>query len=325
MIWRNLIAASRRKRIPVHLLAGGSLVTCAVLLAHARPTWRAIGIAATAPVALHAGAVVAVHLGVGVAAAGALLVGSRSRRRAYQGRSDAFGATLHSPRLYDWLAAAHSLGASARVHERTLDVAGVAAGERVLDVCCGTGTLALAAKRRVGAAGSVNGVDASAEMIARARAKSARTGLPVTFDAGAAQALSFLDATFDVVTCTLALHHLPEAARGRALEEMARVVKPGGRIVIVEFGAARGARALLNPLALLHGRDAGALLERTTESLRRSGCGPVVTGALGPGSLAYALARRDAQQAADKGEEVARGRGVHGAVPGGSRAGVREA
>ncbi len=297
MIRRHLIAAPRRKWIPVHLLVLGLAVVCAIVLAHGRPTWRAIGMAAAAPMALHSGVVVALHLGLGIGAAGALLVGSRSHRTARRKRSDAFGATLHFPRLYDWLAAAHSLGANARVHERTLDVAGVATGEDVLDVCCGTGTLALAAKRRVGPAGSTHGVDASEEMIARARAKSARADLPVTFDVAAAQALPFRDASFDVAACTLALHHLPEAARRRALEEMSRVVKPGGRIVIVEFGRARGARALLHPLALFHRRSTGQLLDRTAESLRRSGCGLVATGALGQGSLAYVLARRDVQGA----------------------------
>jgi ubiquinone/menaquinone biosynthesis C-methylase UbiE len=59
------------------------------------------------------------------------------------------------------------------MRQRTLDVAGVAVGDAVLDVGCGTGTLALAAKRRVGDGGSVHGVDASAEMIARSETKMA--------------------------------------------------------------------------------------------------------------------------------------------------------
>ena len=99
------------------------------------------------------------------------------------------------------------------MRERTLDLAGIAPGERVLDVCCGTGTLALAARRRVGATGSVHAVDASEEMVSRARSKSTRRGLPVAFETAVAQSLPFSDATFDVVLCTLALHHLPEDAR----------------------------------------------------------------------------------------------------------------
>ena len=91
------------------------------------------------------------------------------------------------------------------MRERTLDLAGVTAGERVLDVCCGTGTLALAAKQRVGfRTGRFTGSDASKEMIVHAKAKAARRDAAVAFDVAAAQSLPFPDATFDVVFCSLA-------------------------------------------------------------------------------------------------------------------------
>src|SRR5262249_26070207 len=117
----------------------------------------------------------AVHIGVALGGAGILFAALRSHTRRRRDDGAAPGATLHAPRFYDWLAAAYCLGRETQMRERTLDVAGVAAGDHVLDACCGTGTLALAAKRRVGASGSVHGVDASEEMIARARTKSARS------------------------------------------------------------------------------------------------------------------------------------------------------
>ena len=201
------------------------------------------------------------------------------------------GATLHSARFYDWLVAAYTFGREARMRERTLDVAGIVAGETVLDVGCGTGTLALAAKRRVGASGSVYGIDASEEMIDRARGKSARRGQPVTFDVAAAQSLPFADATFDVVLCSLAVHHLPEDARAGALAEMRRVLKPEGRALIVEFSRGRGVWALLHPVALLHARKSPRILDEAAALMKRAGFASVVTGPLGFGGLGYALAR----------------------------------
>jgi ubiquinone/menaquinone biosynthesis C-methylase UbiE len=154
------------------------------------------------------------------------------------------GITMHAPRCYDALVAVYSLGREARMRARTLDAAGVAAGDHVLDVCCGTGTLAVAAGRRVGAAGSVRAIDASPQMVARATAKAARAGVPVAFEVATAQALPFADRSFDVVLCSLGLHHLDRDARAAALAEMGRVVRPGGRIVAVELGGARAAPVL---------------------------------------------------------------------------------
>jgi ubiquinone/menaquinone biosynthesis C-methylase UbiE len=221
------------------------------------------------------------------------LIGKSHLRSSRRHHGEAPGATLHSPRFYDWIAAAYCLGREGRMRERTLDVASVAAGEDVLDVCCGTGTLALAAKRRVGESGSVHAVDASAEMVARARTKSARKGLSVTFEIAAAQSLPFADATFDVVLCTLALHHLDEADRAAAIAEMRRVLEPGGRLLIVEFRSGRGGWALLHPVALLHVRRTQQILDAAVDLMRRAGFGRVVTASLGFGVLGYALAHRE--------------------------------
>jgi ubiquinone/menaquinone biosynthesis C-methylase UbiE len=145
------------------------------------------------------------------------------------------GALLHSPRLYDltvWLAL---FGRERRCRERMLDLARLQPGECVLDVGCGTGTLAIGAKARVGACGTVYGIDASAPMIARARSKAGRAALEVQFETAAAQALPLADASIDVALASLMLHHLGRAARGDMARELQRVVARGGRVLVIDF------------------------------------------------------------------------------------------
>jgi ubiquinone/menaquinone biosynthesis C-methylase UbiE len=276
-----------------HLLLFGFLLAGALALLLWPSHWRSIGSVAASSVAIHAGAAVAFHLGVAGAGVGVLFAVLRHGRRHRREGKDA-SATLHSPRFYDWFAALYCFGREGRMRERTLDVANVSSGERVLDVACGTGTLALAAKRRVGASGSVHGIDASPEMVERARTKAARSGLPATFEIATAQSLPFPDATFDVVLCTLALHHVPEDARADAIAEMRRVVKPGGRVLVVEFGKRRGAWALFHPVALLHAHKTRQVLDGAVDLMRRAGLEQVVTDSLGFSGLAYALGARDA-------------------------------
>lgn len=108
-------------------------------------------------------------------------------------------------------------------------------GQRVLDVGSGTGQLAFSLARRVRPDGAVEGVDASAEMVRRATAQTARSGLPVTFQIARAQRLPYPDASFDAVTCTLALHHIAFDDRQTAVNEMYRVLRHGGRLLIADL------------------------------------------------------------------------------------------
>jgi ubiquinone/menaquinone biosynthesis C-methylase UbiE len=108
-------------------------------------------------------------------------------------------------------------------------------GDAVLDVGCGTGTLALEAARSVDRSGRVYGIDPSAEQIARARAKAARRRARVEFQTGVIEHLPFPDATFDAVLSTLMMHHIPAPTKRQGLLEIARVLKPGGRLVIADF------------------------------------------------------------------------------------------
>ncbi len=121
------------------------------------------------------------------------------------------------------------------LRNRAATLARLHPGEAVLDVGCGTGTLALEAKRCVGQAGRVAGVDPSQEQIARAHAKAARRHLPIDFQIGVIEQFAFPDQTFDVVFSTLMMHHLPASLKRQGLAEIARVLKPGGRLVIADF------------------------------------------------------------------------------------------
>jgi ubiquinone/menaquinone biosynthesis C-methylase UbiE len=150
------------------------------------------------------------------------------------------GSVLHWARGYDLLVWLMTLGREARFRERVLQFARLSTGESVLDVGCGTGSVAIIAKGQVGAGGTVSGIDASPEMIARAQKKARTAGVEVTFKNAAAQALPFPNAQFDVVLSTLMLHHLPRDARQQCAGEMRRVLKPGGRVLALDFAPTAG-------------------------------------------------------------------------------------
>lgn len=126
-------------------------------------------------------------------------------------------------------------GQGRKLRQRAVNLARLLPGEQVLDVGCGTGTLALEVARRVGTTGHVIGIDPGEEQIARACAKAERHHMPITFQVGVIERLAFPDQTFDVVFSTLMMHHLPASLKRQGLAEIARVLKPGGRLVIADF------------------------------------------------------------------------------------------
>ena len=198
------------------------------------------------------------------------------------------GLVLHSEaRYYDLLAWLLTLGRERAFRERLTEVAGLQAGESVLDVGCGTGTLAITAKQRVGQLGVVVGIDASPEMIERAKRKAHRARVEVRFQTAVVEALPFPDASFDVVLNTLMLHHLPRPVREQCAREMRRVLKPSGRVLAVDFAApATGRKGLL---ASFH-RHGGLALRDMVQLLGDAGLRPTEMGALGVSDLQFALA-----------------------------------
>jgi ubiquinone/menaquinone biosynthesis C-methylase UbiE len=125
-----------------------------------------------------------------------------------------------------------------KLPQRAADLAQLQAGEAVLDVGCGTGTLAMEACKRVGATGRVCGIDPGPRQIIRARSKAERAGLSIDFQIGVIEHLAFPDHSFDVVLSTMMMHHLPDDLKRLGLSEIARVLKPEGRLVVVDFNRA---------------------------------------------------------------------------------------
>ena len=189
---------------------------------------------------------------------------------------------------YDLLITLLTLGRESTLREKMLDLGKVAAGESVLDVGCGTGTLAIAAKRRVGS-GTVRGIDASAEMIARANQKAARAGLDVAFEVASAEALPFSDRQFDVALSTVMLHHLRRVAREQCVREIRRVLKPGGRLLVVDFGVKGSGHR--GPLAHFH-KHGRVKLDDLVSLVADAGLDIVDSGHTGVGSLLFVLGAR---------------------------------
>jgi ubiquinone/menaquinone biosynthesis C-methylase UbiE len=197
------------------------------------------------------------------------------------------GIVLHRAFLYDLFVWLVSLSRERAYRGKALDLANLKPGESVLDIGCGTGTLAIAAKQRVGPTGRVYGVDASAEMLARATRKATKAGAEVIFRNGIAERLPFPDGQFDAVLSTVMLHHLGRKARRQCAQEVRRVLKPGGRVLAVDFARpAQGKKGLLD-----HFHHHGFVnLHDLVALLNDAGLKTLKSGAVGIGDLQFVLA-----------------------------------
>jgi ubiquinone/menaquinone biosynthesis C-methylase UbiE len=123
----------------------------------------------------------------------------------------------------------------AALHDELIAEARLEPGQRVLDVGCGTGSLAVRIRSRNPRV-DVVGLDPDAKALAIARRKAERARVDVRFEEGYGDALPFEDACFDRVTSSLMLHHLELATRRGMLREARRVLRPGGSLHLLDFG-----------------------------------------------------------------------------------------
>ena len=155
--------------------------------------------------------------------------------------------------------------------QRLIAQAQIAAGQRVLDLGVGTGTLTVRIKQNCPDA-EVVGLDGDATILALAREKAAAVGAALRFDQGLATALPYDDATFDRVLSSLMLHHLTTADKGRALREAWRVLRPGGELHVLDFGPPQNAPAwLISRVFRRMERTADNITGRLPEIFRQAG------------------------------------------------------
>ena len=200
--------------------------------------------------------------------------------------SEPHGLLIRGARRYDLKLWLRSYGRIGSFRNEVLDLVGLGPGERVLDIGCGTGGLALAAQRRVGASGVVHGIDPSEEMIDAARAKARRANLEVRFDVGVAQDLPLADASVDRVVATLMLHHLSHEALVGTLREVRRVLVPEGRFLGVDIDLSDPANPRRGPHAHAHAAGASFDLDSIAAAAAHLGLE-----AVGSGPVEFRLAR----------------------------------
>jgi len=203
------------------------------------------------------------------------------------------GKVIRWARLYDVGTTLLSFGRAAALRRRTVGFASIAPGERILDVGCGPGRLAILAGTVAGPTGEAYGIDPAPEMIALARRKARRAGIAVRFEVGVIEVLPYPDDRFDVVLSSLMLHHLSDELQRRGFAEIRRVLKPAGRLVAVDFGPTPG-EGLGHVACVLGLRKGWDHAEGLREMVREAGFGAAEVGATGHRALAFIRARKPA-------------------------------
>ena len=136
---------------------------------------------------------------------------------------------------YDSYMKRATFGREHALRKMTVELAGVKPGDSVLEVGCGTGTLTLAAKRQAGSSGNVCGIDIIPGMIEVSQRKTAETQEEITFQEGSIDKIPFSATQFDVVMCSFMIFHMSEETRRKGISEIQRVLKPGGRLLVLDL------------------------------------------------------------------------------------------
>lgn len=168
--------------------------------------------------------------------------------------------------LFNMLSSDYDSGAGCFAHfgRRLVDVAGINAGARVLDIASGRGAVLFPAAERVGVGGEVAGVDIADAMAHATSEEAARRGLTARVNVMDAEELTFPDEVFDFVTCGFGIMFFPDQDRG--LAQMRRVLKPGGRLALSTWRVAQGAnlQPVLKEMGIVPHREPGWITEPDT-------------------------------------------------------------
>jgi ubiquinone/menaquinone biosynthesis C-methylase UbiE len=193
------------------------------------------------------------------------------------------GLTIRWAQHYDLAVKLMTLWQDGAMRRKTIELAALKPTDTVLDVGCGTGDLTIAASKR---AGRVTGIDAAPEMIEVAKQKAARAKVNINFQTQAIEHLSFPDGTFDVVLSSLMMHHLPGDLKLRGLKEVSRVLKPGGRVFIVDGSRPNGQSSWLLRTLVSHMIHGGGI-EELPLLLQQAGFTNITSGPVHLGVIGY--------------------------------------
>jgi demethylmenaquinone methyltransferase/2-methoxy-6-polyprenyl-1,4-benzoquinol methylase len=165
-------------------------------------------------------------------------------------------------RRYDLANSVMTVGMHRRWRRRVVSLCSLSAGEQAIDLACGTGDIALLLARAVGPGGRVVGVDFCEEMLVVAREKATARGAHIEFINADILALPLPDDKFAAATIGFGVRNVSDPLA--CIREMARVVKPGGRVVTLETGQPPNSllRALVSGLGRVYIRTIGALVAR---------------------------------------------------------------
>jgi ubiquinone/menaquinone biosynthesis C-methylase UbiE len=195
-------------------------------------------------------------------------------------------------RYYDIVTNLITLGRTRAIHRQTLSLAGLRPGDSVLDIGCGTGVLLLEAERIIGPDGAAVGLDVHPAMIKQAKRRARDNNSRATFEIAPIDRIPYPEGTFDVAFCTLVYHHLTDTQRREGLAELERVLKPNGRLVLVDINPAR--RSILTSLpghSQLERED--YVRHEAAEGMQAAGFTLVDTGAHPSRQLSYAIGRKE--------------------------------
>jgi SAM-dependent methyltransferase len=180
---------------------------------------------------------------------------------------------------FQWLTPAYDVVVRTTTRERTfktalIEQADIGPDQEVLDLACGTGTLAIWIKQRHLQA-NVRGIDGDPNILAIASRKAKEANVPIGFDRGLSFSLPYPDASFDRVLSSLFFHHLCWRDKQRTAQELYRVMRPGGQLHVADWGRASGAlmRAAFFAIQLLDGFEntQGNVEGRLVELFREAG------------------------------------------------------